>query len=210
MISKRRRQLVGSALRSHPSTEPIQFLSRVLNGEMQPAAVPDSNADVTSEETPTRIPVWFRIVAVIALLWNLMGCAAFAAEMLIQEEMMKTMTPEAQEWAKGIPGWIYVVYFLAVSSGTLACIGLLVRKSLGHPPLCRQPRLRRDPDGIHHVHRQGLRRPGNRGQDHVIGRDRPGSRSAVVLDVCQEAKLDVELAGRFRSYSNTDPSSTSR
>ena len=133
MISKRRRQLVGSALRSHPSTEPIQFLSRVLNGEIQPAAVPDSNADVTSEETPTRIPVWFRIVAVIALLWNLMGCAAFAAEMLIQEEMMKTMTPEAQEWAKGIPGWIYVVYFLAVSSGTLACIGLLVRKSWATP-----------------------------------------------------------------------------
>jgi len=105
----------------------------VLNEETQPTAAAETHSDVASEDTPTRIPVWFRIVAVIALLWNLMGCAAFAAEMLIPEEMMKAMTPEAQEWAKGIPGWIYVVYFLAVSSGTLACIGLLVRKSWATP-----------------------------------------------------------------------------
>jgi len=104
-----------------------------MNDEMQPAAAANVQAEVTGDDTPAWIPIWFRIVSVIALLWNLMGCAAFAAEMLIQEEMMKTMSPEVQEWARGIPSWIYVFYFLGVSCGTLACIGLLVRKSWATP-----------------------------------------------------------------------------
>jgi hypothetical protein len=53
---------------------------------------------------------------------------AFYAEMFLQEEWLKTMSPEIQAWSRSIPGWIYFVYFLAVGSGTLASIGLLLRK----------------------------------------------------------------------------------
>jgi hypothetical protein len=95
---------------------------------MNPTNSPDTHTDATDTGTPTRVPTWFRVVAVIAVLWNLLGCMTFAAEIFLQEEMLKTMSPEIQEWSRSIPGWIYFVYFLAVGSGTLASIGLVLRK----------------------------------------------------------------------------------
>lgn len=73
-------------------------------------------------------PAWFKVVAILALLWNLLGCTFFAMELFAQEAMMESMTDAQKEWARSIPGWIYIVYGLAVSTGVAGCIGLILRK----------------------------------------------------------------------------------
>jgi hypothetical protein len=69
------------------------------------------------------------VIAAVALLWNLMGCFFFGMELFAQEALMETMTEPQKAWARSIPGWIYFVYGVAVSTGVLGSIGLLLRKS---------------------------------------------------------------------------------
>ena len=57
-----------------------------------------------------------------------MGCAAFAMEIFAQETVMESWSDEQKAWARSIPGWIYIVYALAVSTGVLGSVGLLLRK----------------------------------------------------------------------------------
>lgn len=75
------------------------------------------------------VPVWYWVIAAVALLWNLLGCAAFAMEMFAQEAAMASMTEAQKEWVRSIPGWIYLVYGVAVATGVAGCIGLLLRQS---------------------------------------------------------------------------------
>ena len=74
------------------------------------------------------IPRWYWAIAVVALLWNLMGCGVFLMEVFAQEAMMESMTEEQKEWTRSIPGWIYFVFALSVVSGVAGSIGLLLRK----------------------------------------------------------------------------------
>lgn len=75
------------------------------------------------------VPFWYWVIAVVALLWNLLGCVFFATEMFAQEAAIQSMSEPQKEWARSIPGWIYVVYGLAVTSGVAGSIGLLRRKA---------------------------------------------------------------------------------
>ena len=98
------------------------------------ASTPD--ADVSGPATAdvtVAVPGWYRVVAIVALLWNLMGCAAFAMEIFAPEMVLKTMTAEQQEWARSIPGWIYVVYGVAVFTGVAGSLGLIIRKGWSVP-----------------------------------------------------------------------------
>ena len=82
----------------------------------------------TSQIVQPSLPRWYWVVAAVALLWNLMGCAAFSMEMFAPEVMMKEWSAEQKEWAHSIPSWIYFVYAVAVISGVAASIGLFLRK----------------------------------------------------------------------------------
>ena len=81
-----------------------------------------------TQKTKSAVPFWYRVIAAVALLWNLLGCTFFAMEIFAQEAMIESMTQEQKEWARSIPGWIYFVYGLAVSSGVAGSIGLFMRK----------------------------------------------------------------------------------
>ena len=41
-------------------------------------------------------PTWFKVVAVLALLWNLLGCLAFFSDLRISPEDLAKL-PEAQQ-----------------------------------------------------------------------------------------------------------------
>lgn len=86
-----------------------------------------------NETTKPSVPISYWIVAVVALLWNLIGCLFFSMELFAQEAMMEGMTEEQKEWARSFPGWIYGVYFVAVSTGVAGSIGLLMRKAWSVP-----------------------------------------------------------------------------
>ncbi len=73
--------------------------------------------------------MWFWLVAAVAVFWNLIGCAIFAAEMFAQEAMMESMTEEQRTWARSTPTWIYFVFALSVGTGLAGSICLLMRRS---------------------------------------------------------------------------------
>jgi len=81
------------------------------------------------QQTKSSVPRWYWVIAAVALLWNLMGCAFFAIEIFAQEAAMESMTQAQKEWARSIPRWIYFVYGLAVTTGVAGSIGLFLRKS---------------------------------------------------------------------------------
>ena len=86
-----------------------------------------------NEQTKTSTPIWFWVVAVVALLWNMMGGMIFLTEVFAQESMLESMTEPQKEWARTTPLWIYVVFAIAVSAGIAGSICLLMRKRLAVP-----------------------------------------------------------------------------
>lgn len=81
------------------------------------------------EKTKPAVPVWYWLVATAALLWNLIGCMNFGVEVFALEAAINDWTDAEKEWARSIPTWIYFVFAIAVTTGTTASIGLLLRKS---------------------------------------------------------------------------------
>ena len=86
-----------------------------------------------NRQPKSAVPVWYWLVAAVALLWNLLGCLFFAVEMFAQEAAIQSWSEPQKEWARSIPGWIYVVYGLAVTTGVAGSLGLLLRKSWAIP-----------------------------------------------------------------------------
>jgi hypothetical protein len=86
-----------------------------------------------NEQTRTSTPIWFWVVAVVALLWNIMGGMIFLTEVFAQESMMESMTEPQKEWTRSTPMWIYVVFAIAVITGLAGSVCLLMRNRLAVP-----------------------------------------------------------------------------
>ena len=78
----------------------------------------------------TKPPVWFWVIGIVALLWNLMGVNAYLQQ-AYQTEGFKAMynTPELLEMVNSTPAWATAAFAIAVFAGALGCIALLLRKS---------------------------------------------------------------------------------
>ena len=88
-----------------------------------------------TENVTTKLPAWFWIVSVVALLWNLMGAMAYLAQAFMTDEG-KAMLPSNQlELLENTPAWATAAFAIAVWAGVLGCIGLLVRKKWARPVL---------------------------------------------------------------------------
>jgi len=67
-------------------------------------------------------------VAIIALLWNLIGCAAYLMDVTLTPEAVAAMAPDQQALYAARPVWAVGVYAIAVWGGALGCVGLVMRK----------------------------------------------------------------------------------
>lgn len=85
--------------------------------------------------TNDKLPVWFWVIAVVALLWNLMGLFAFISDTFLMdaETMAATYTSEQLALVQSLPSWTKIFYGLATIGGTLGSIALLLRKSWAAP-----------------------------------------------------------------------------
>jgi len=76
----------------------------------------------------------FWVIAVIALLWNLVGLFSWLAEnFMMTDEIKAALPPEQLELMESAPSWGVIVYGIATIGGVLACIMLLMRKKLAIP-----------------------------------------------------------------------------
>lgn len=72
--------------------------------------------------------MWFWVLAIIFIVWNLMGIGAWSTEMAASEILLEQMNEQQQELYQSRPSWYVYVYGVAVFAGLLACIMLLFKR----------------------------------------------------------------------------------
>ncbi|NCO63841.1 MAG: hypothetical protein GW839_12935 [Flavobacteriales bacterium] len=73
-------------------------------------------------------PIWFWIVSVIAILWNAMGVDQYIGQAYKTERWRSAITDEQFETISNMPSWLTAAFAIAVFSGVLGSLGLLLRK----------------------------------------------------------------------------------
>lgn len=80
-------------------------------------------------------PKWFKPVAIAALLWNLVGCLAYLADVTLTPEDVARMSAAQQALYAARPAWSVAATAVAVWAGALGCLGLILRKRWARPLL---------------------------------------------------------------------------
>lgn len=73
-------------------------------------------------------PMWFWIIAILALVWNLVGVFQYISMRLITEEQFAQMSEAMQQLHNATPSWVVAAFATAVFSGALASVLLLLKK----------------------------------------------------------------------------------
>lgn len=83
--------------------------------------------------TSVKPPAWFWVVSILALLWNLMGVFNYLNLAFNKAAVIEALTAEQGELFESIPAWATAAFAIAVFSGALASIALLLRKKWAKP-----------------------------------------------------------------------------
>jgi hypothetical protein len=78
--------------------------------------------------THTRAPAWFRLVSLLALLWNLFGVWQYLGH-VGAVPMMQAPNAEEAAIAAGAPAWVTAAFAIGVFGGALGALGLILAKS---------------------------------------------------------------------------------
>lgn len=73
-------------------------------------------------------PKWYWIASVVALIWMVFGVLAWVADWMMDEATLAQMSAAQQQLYTNRPQWLFVVYAIAIFTGLLGAIGLLMRK----------------------------------------------------------------------------------
>ncbi len=79
-------------------------------------------------ETTNKPPKWFWAISIIGLIWNIMGVAAYLGQAYMTDEALAALPEGDQNFYNNMPAWVTAVFAIAVFSGALGCIALLLRK----------------------------------------------------------------------------------
>jgi hypothetical protein len=75
-----------------------------------------------------RLPVWFWIVTIFFLLWNILGVFSFFQHTFISDEAMAQLSAPERELYSEYPLWSNVLFAIAVLFGFVGSLGLVLRK----------------------------------------------------------------------------------
>jgi hypothetical protein len=78
--------------------------------------------------TVQKVPAWFWIVSIVALIWNLMGVMAYLGQALMSDEMKMSMPEAEMQLLEATPAWATAAFAIAVWGGLLGSLFLLLRK----------------------------------------------------------------------------------
>ena len=80
-------------------------------------------------------PMSFRVVAVVALLWNLFGLFSFYTNVTATPAVIASWPEAQQQIAAATPRWVFVAFAIATIAGVLGSLGLLLGKRWAVPVL---------------------------------------------------------------------------
>ena len=83
----------------------------------------------------TQAPKWLLPVAIIALLWNLMGCAAYLYDAMLSATDIAKMSDAEKAMVAVRPMWSIGATAVGVWLGALGCLAMIFRKSWAVPLL---------------------------------------------------------------------------
>lgn len=78
----------------------------------------------------TKAPTWFTVVAVLAIIWNLMGVLAYLGQAFMTTEMMEALPQDQQDAYANRPAWATAAFALAVFGGLIGSFLLALKKNL--------------------------------------------------------------------------------
>lgn len=84
-------------------------------------------------EPGSPVPRKFWLIAVVALLWNLIGVATYVMQVTMTEDKIRALPIEQQPLYIEIPAWATSAYAIAVTAGVIGCILLLFRSGWAVP-----------------------------------------------------------------------------
>lgn len=73
-------------------------------------------------------PKWYIPVAIVALLWNLLGCVAYLMDVMLKPEEIAKLTAAQQAMHNARPAWSIAGTALAVWFGAAGSLGLIIKK----------------------------------------------------------------------------------
>lgn len=80
--------------------------------------------------TQIKTPTWFTVVAILAIIWNLMGIMAYLAQAFMPPEALESLKPEVQEAYRNVPAWATAAFALSVFGGFFGSLFLLLKKNI--------------------------------------------------------------------------------
>lgn len=81
--------------------------------------------------TSTNKPAtWFWVVSAVALLWNVMGVAAYISSVTMTPEALQALNENERALIESTPAWATGAFAIAVWGGVLGSLLLLLRRSL--------------------------------------------------------------------------------
>jgi len=75
----------------------------------------------------TKPPTWFWVAGAFALIWNLMGVAAYVMQVMMTEEVIAALPEAERALFLDIPAWAVGAFAISVFGGALGSLMLLLR-----------------------------------------------------------------------------------
>jgi hypothetical protein len=83
----------------------------------------------------TQAPKWYLPTVIVALLWNVLGCAAYLSDVMLTPEDIAKMNEAQQALYSARTAWAVSATATAVWGGALGSLGLILRKRWATPVL---------------------------------------------------------------------------
>ena len=80
-------------------------------------------------------PAWYWVAAVLALLFECLGCFFYLAEVRLTPEQIAMMPLDQAAMLSARPAWYYAAFGVAVWVGLAGTVGLLLRRAWAVPAL---------------------------------------------------------------------------
>jgi len=88
-----------------------------------------------SNDVAAKAPSWFRLLAVIGLLWNLIGVAMYLQNVGLFGDPLAGLNEAERALAASIPAWVTAAFAIAVFSGLFGALALVLLKRVARPLL---------------------------------------------------------------------------
>ena len=129
-------------------------------------------------------PRSYWIISGLALVWNLIGLAAYVSQVTMTDEALRLLPDAQREFMAATPAWATAAFAVATTAGVLGSLLLLLRNSWAVPLFLVSLGAGARSDLLRFRHRKRHRSPG------------PGLRCAPGCNDCYRHRADLVLANR--------------